>query len=142
MNIVKDQAKLKQYCRGVKKNEDVSEITGALLVGLKEHNGLGLAANQLGWQVRVFSMVYDPLTNIVIINPVITKERGRQRSPEACLSLPGVKCTVKRPKQINVKGLDQLGKPVSYRFQGQQACTACHEIDHLDGKLIIDHGEQ
>ncbi len=126
----------------MKKNEDVSEITGALLDGLKEHNGLGLAANQLGWQVRIFAMVYDPLTNIVIVNPVITKERGHQRSPESCLILPGVKCIVKRPKQITVKGLDQLGKSVTHRFYGQQAQIACHEIDHLDGKLITDYVER
>ena len=140
MGIVTDQEILRLYCRTVKKGEAVSHITRALLAGLKEYNGAGLAANQLGWQVRIFAMVYDTLTNIIIINPVITRERGSQRGIEGCLSLPGVKCDIKRPNIVTVNGLDQFEEPVRYRFHGQQARIACHEIDHLDGKLMIDYG--
>ena len=58
---------------------------------------------------------------------------------ETCLSLPGKKITVRRPYQVKVKGLNRYLKPVKYQFGGQFARIACHEIDHLDGKLIIDY---
>jgi len=56
-----------------------------------------------------------------------------------CESLPGKSVYVERPKLIKVKGLNQYLEPVTYSLSGFSARVACHEIDHLDGKLIIDY---
>jgi len=143
MKIVTNIHQLREPTKWVK-DEDISEIVANLFEGLKEYNALGLSANQLGYDKRIFVMVMKPYPPVCIVNPVITKERGNEVRGEACLSLPETRkpnsaIMVKRPKKVTVKGLNQYRKPVKYRLNGQQARTACHEVDHLTGKLITDY---
>ena len=145
--IVTDIRFLRKRTEEVQEGEDISEIVDNLFRELKEHNALGLSANQLGYNKRIFVMTMKPYPPVCVVNPTITKERGTQVGEEACLSIPETMrpnsaIKVKRPRQVSVKGLNQYLKPVKYRLNGQQARTACHEVDHLTGKLIIDYKQQ
>jgi peptide deformylase len=111
-------------------------------MGLLMHDalGVGLAATQLGVLHRV--LVYsaysdDPLT--VLVNPVLEWEsEERESAEEGCLSLPGVHVEVERAARVRVRAQDQHGDPLEVEAEGLTARVIQHEIDHLDGVLILD----
>ena len=139
MKIVTNISQLSKPTKEVNEREDIGEIVAALFEGLKEYNALGLSANQLGYDKRIFVMAMNPYPSVCVVNPVIAKGRGSQLAVEACLCLPGVTVKLKRPYQVVIKGENQYRKPVKYKLSGQQARIACHEVDHLMGKLITDY---
>ena len=103
--------------------------------------GIGLAATQVGAMHRV--LVYrveqdSPVATLV--NPVVEwrSEKDQEISEEGCLSLPGVLVEVERPIHIRVRGLDALGDGLTIEASGLEARVIQHEIDHLDGVLILD----
>jgi peptide deformylase len=102
--------------------------------------GIGLAATQLGVLHRV--LVYraysdDPLT--ALVNPVIEwAAEELETLEEGCLSLPGVHVEVERPAQVRVRARDVAGKELVVEAEGLEARVIQHEIDHLDGILILD----
>lgn len=142
MNIVTNEAQLRIPTALVKKGEDISEIVDNLFQEMQAHDALGLAANQLGYKKRIFVMNMKPWPPICVVNALIQRNRGGQISLEECRSLPGIEVRVKRPQHITLKGVNQYFKPVKYRLNGLQARIACHEIDHLIGKLITDYEER
>ena len=100
-------------------------------------NGVGLAAVQVGILKRI--VVIDCGDGPVeLINPEIVKTEGEQCGQEGCLSLPGRYETVRRPQKVQVKGQDRVGKWHVYTCEDLKARAFCHEIDHLDGVLLID----
>jgi peptide deformylase len=100
--------------------------------------GVGLAAPQVGvnQQIIVVDVGQGP---VVLINPRITKKRGAQSMEEGCLSLPGIYVSVKRARRIQVTGLNDQNEKVSIVASDLLARALQHEIDHLRGRLIIDH---
>jgi peptide deformylase len=102
--------------------------------------GVGLAATQLGVLHRV--LVYrayadDPLT--ALVNPVLEwQSEELEAAEEGCLSLPGVHVEVERPAQVRVRALDEVGQERQLEVEGLEARVIQHEIDHLDGVLILD----
>ncbi len=101
-------------------------------------SGIGLAAPQVGIQQSL--IVADIGTGLFkMINPVIIKKEGKQTNPEGCLSVPGICIKVTRAKKITLTALDDTGKPVEIKAQDLLACVFQHEIDHLQGKLIVDY---
>jgi peptide deformylase len=102
--------------------------------------GVGLAATQLGVLHRV--LVYraypeDPLT--ALVNPVIEwHSEEREAAEEGCLSLPGVHVEVERPARVRVRARDERGEEREVEAEGLTARVIQHEIDHLDGVLILD----
>jgi len=102
--------------------------------------GIGLAATQLGVLHRV--LVYrayteDPVT--ALVNPVLTWSSEEQEiAEEGCLSLPGVHVEVERPAQVRVQARDETGEEIEIEAEGLQARVIQHEIDHLNGVLILD----
>lgn len=144
MNIIADQKRLREIIPIFEAKEKIdfvllNETASILFSEMKEHNGQGLAANQLGLDLRMFVIKRSKYSPICIVNPEITREKGHQSANEGCLSLPGVIINVKRPLEIRVKGFNQYFRQVIYKFIGIEARRACHEIDHLNGKLIIDY---
>jgi peptide deformylase len=105
--------------------------------------GIGLAAPQVGENVRVFvvdlSLGRDPQGLIVMINPVFVTRSGMQLEEEGCLSVPGFNATVVRPEQTVVRGLDRNGAEQEREGSGLLARAFQHEMDHLDGTLFVDH---
>ena len=110
---------------------------------MREANGLGLAAPQVGVSTRI--IVYDVSEGSglrVLINPKILSMSGEQIEPkEGCLSIPGLQGVVKRANEIRVRGYDEKNRPVARRVKGLEARVIQHEIDHLDGILFIDRAE-
>lgn len=102
---------------------------------MKEKGGVGIAAPQLGQNVRVIIAC-----NNVMINPVIIQRSGRIRSNEMCLSYPGYVCQVKRSKNITVTFTDTGGKARRRRFKFGEAIIVQHEIDHLNGITLPRRG--
>jgi peptide deformylase len=104
-------------------------------------NGVGLAAPQVGVPLRVIVVQMPGEEPIVLINPEIIKRTGEQEVIEGCLSVPGYYGEIKRSAGVTVKGKDRHGKVTRIRAEGLMAEALEHEIDHLDGKLYIDHVE-
>ncbi|GAI68069.1 unnamed protein product [marine sediment metagenome] len=142
MNIVTSERLLRKPTGLVKETDDVKQVVEDLFREMEEREALGMAANQLGYSCRVFVMRVEPLPPICIVNPVVAKQKGSQLVTEYCESLPGEGVVIKRPYVVVVKGVNQYFRPVRYRLSGLQARIACHEIDHLLGKLIVDYKER
>lgn len=107
--------------------------------------GVGLAAPQVGISQRILVIDVGRLENEVlkhdpkaIINPVITLKEEKIIWEEGCLSLPHLILPMERSKKIMVEGLDLSGKPIKYLVEDLLAVAFQHEIDHLDGKLLVD----
>ena len=116
-----------------------------MLDKMREANGVGLAAPQVGVLLRLFVVELPedeendyPAETYVLFNPEIVKGRGEQVGYEGCLSIPGWVGEVARREQVTVQGLNEKGKPVRYKVEGYLARAFQHEIDHLDGILFTD----
>jgi peptide deformylase len=104
--------------------------------------GCGLAATQIGEMVRVFvvdcASEDEPSDLRVFINPEIIEADGQQVWNEGCLSFPGVSEEIKRAEHIRARALDRSGKPFEIEADGLLAVAIQHELDHLNGVLMID----
>lgn len=104
---------------------------------MKKHDGVGLAAPQVGILKR--AVVIDTGDGkIELINPVIIEESGSQVGSEGCLSVPKVFGEVERPMFVKVKAQDRDGRWFEAEGEGLTARAFCHEVEHLDGKLFLD----
>ncbi|MEA4831463.1 MAG: peptide deformylase [Oscillospiraceae bacterium] len=104
---------------------------------LAKHNGVGLAAVQVGILKRIF-IVNTGDETIELINPEILSAEGEQEDLEGCLSIPGKWGITHRPMKVTVRAEDRNGEVKTYSGEGLVARAFCHENDHLDGKLYID----
>jgi peptide deformylase len=105
---------------------------------MHEANGVGLAANQVGVLRRLFVFA-DGEEDRVIVNPVLTKSsKDTEVDDEGCLSLRGVLVPVERPTSVTIEGVDAKGEPVRLELEPPASRVVQHELDHLDGVLIID----
>lgn len=102
---------------------------------------VGLAAPQVGVSLRVIVIGIPEEEEIVLVNPEIVRRRGERIIDEGCLSVPGYFGQIERSESVTVKGRDQNGKEVRIKAEGLLAQALEHEIDHLNGKLYIDHPE-
>ncbi len=118
-------------------NTDTHNLIHRMKTTMKEANGLGLAAPQLGVSTRI--IVYDSGDGVkVLVNPKIISSKGEQLDPpEGCLSIPGLQGQVLRAKEVRVKGFDERGRAVSRRALDLEARVIQHEVDHLDGILFF-----
>jgi len=105
--------------------------------------GLGLAAPQIGVNLRLatldLSVGKDPAQKIVLANPTITETSGRISLEEGCLSFPGLFTNLSRPRELIVKARDIHGELLEIEASGLLAQAICHEVDHLDGRLLVHH---
>jgi peptide deformylase len=102
--------------------------------------GIGLAATQLGVMHRLLVYRVDPEAPLgVLVNPEFEyKSEELETMEEGCLSLPGVGVEVERPAEVRVRASDETGAPIVVEASGLEARVIQHEIDHLDGVLILD----
>jgi len=118
-------------------NAEIKELIDNMVETLYAKNGVGLAANQVGERKRI--LVFDAGEGArVLINPRISRKRGKQIGKEGCLSFPGLELEIKRPMKIEVFYSDKEGERQKEKFEGLAARIICHETDHLDGKTILD----
>jgi peptide deformylase len=123
---------------------DVQQMIDQMSSTMYAAPGVGLAAIQVGWDKSV--LIYDIADSDqerslqVLINPRIVDQEGEILSEnEGCLSVPEFRADVKRYSSILVEGVDREGRPVELEAEGMLAIVLQHEIDHLKGKLFIDH---
>jgi peptide deformylase len=105
--------------------------------------GVGLAAPQIGIAKRItvidLSVAEDPQQKIILINPEIIRKEEFQTGEEGCLSLPGFREQVTRPKSVTVRAQNIQGEWFEMNGEELLARAFCHEIDHLNGRLYISH---
>ena len=119
-------------------DDDLLRLVERMTLLMHEAQGVGLAATQVGVLRRLFVFVDDG-EDRVLINPVITKtSKDTATDDEGCLSLRDVHVPVERPSSITVEGVDVQGNPVTLEVDEHTARVVQHELDHLDGVLIID----
>ncbi len=122
-------------------DEQVRERARAMFAAMYRDKGVGLAAPQVDWSARLFVMnpSGEPGDEHAYENPEITwRSKEKAKASEGCLSLPDVNGKVERPVKIRLSAQDLEGKAVEVDLDGFPARVAQHEIDHLDGVLIID----
>ncbi len=116
----------------------IAKLVDKMVVTMNEAPGVGLAANQIGIQKSLF--VYDigegPQT---LINPEIRESSGEWTYEEGCLSVPGLHWPIVRPKNVYLVGLDLDGNEVSFEADEFLGRVFQHEVDHLNGVLLIEH---
>jgi peptide deformylase len=119
---------------------DLEKLVERLQHLLREANGLGLAATQIGVLRRVFVFLPDPEQEpVALVNPTfgVTSDE-RESDTEGCLSLQGVVIPVERHASLTLEGKSPAGEDVRLELEGLPARIAQHEVDHLDGVLILD----
>jgi peptide deformylase len=132
---------LRMPAREVKEfDQDVARLVERMLQLMIDANGAGLAANQVGVLRRVFVLYPDADAEpIAVVNPVIV-DRGEERATDAegCLSMQGVQIPVERALSVRLQGRDPEGNELTVELSDLGARVAQHELDHLDGVLILD----
>jgi peptide deformylase len=130
---------LRTACDQVTRFDDaLARLVTDLLETVQEPGRAGLAANQIGSSLAVFSYNLDGELGYVI-NPVVAETAGEQGGLEACLSIPGISAVRHRAEHAVVTGVDLRGEPVTVTGHGEMARCLQHEADHLRGELFIDN---
>lgn len=135
---------LRQRCEEVQSfDEDLKRLAGDMVETMHAAPGIGLAAPQVGVGRRLavvdLSVGKQPEQVIVLVNPEIAAREGTWTEEEGCLSIPELTDQVDRPHAIEVKACDLAGQPFDLKAEGWLARAICHEVDHLDGVLFVDH---
>jgi len=122
---------------------ELEELAEDMFASMYAAQGVGLAAPQIGKSIR-FAVVdvtggKNPEAKIVLANPEVTHAEGEVREEEGCLSIPGFRGYVVRPQFVTVKAQNVRGEPFEIRGENLLARAFCHEIDHLNGILFLQH---
>ena len=138
--LLEGDESLRKVCREV---TDFGERTAQLMDDLSETmlaaNGAGLAAPQVGILRRAVVIIDNDDKVLELINPEVTWKSEEQVGEfEGCLSIPGRRAYLMRPQRVKVRAYDRNGKQFEVELEGISARAACHETEHLDGKLFID----
>jgi peptide deformylase len=120
-------------------SEEDRSLLEQMLSTMYSNHGVGLAAPQVGINKKIIVVDIGDKNVLRLINPVIMKAEGREEMEEGCLSVPNIYVNVKRAKSIKVKAFNENGQTITLEVTGFLARAILHEIDHLNGKLIIDH---
>ncbi|MBC8453924.1 peptide deformylase [PVC group bacterium] len=124
---------------------EIQQLAKDMLSAMHAKNGIGLAAEQIGRDeaICVIDVPVEETCGIkmplVMINPQITESDGEQQSQEGCLSFPGLYVKVKRASQITAEFIDLDGRKQVVSPDGLLSRAIQHELDHLNGKLLVDH---
>nr|WP_242603691.1 MULTISPECIES: peptide deformylase [Dictyoglomus] len=118
-------------------DEKVKNLVRDMIETMKFSNGVGLAAPQVGESLRIIVVDYEE-NPIAFINPEILEMDGEVLDYEGCLSVPGVEVPIKRAERIIFKAQDLQGRTKRYKAKGLLARVIQHEVDHLEGILILD----
>lgn len=120
-------------------DEKIQILIDDMIETMHKYNGVGLAAVQVGILKRVIVIdLYDDNGPIVMINPVIIKEKGEQEVDEGCLSFPNQFAKVIRPVEIVAEYTDREGKRMKVKAKELLAQAISHEVDHLNGEVFMD----
>jgi len=136
--VLKKKAELVENIDG-----NIQSLIDTMSTLMYQSSGIGLAANQvgIGKRVIIFDIHYKEKGKdlTVLINPTIIFAEDKIEFEEGCLSVPDFEEKITRKKYIQVQGLDRDGKPINIEAEDLTAICIQHEIDHIDGTLILDH---
>jgi len=122
---------------------DLSQLIEDMFETMYAAKGVGLAAPQVGVRQRLtvidLSLGEDETKKLVLINPEITAREGKQVGEEGCLSIPGFREPVSRSNKVTLKAYNEKGEAVELTGEELLARAFEHEVDHLNGKLFINH---
>ncbi len=133
--------RLRRTCSDVETfDERLAALAGRMLELMKANKGVGLAGPQVGCLRRIFvcNPTGEPQDDQVYINPRLVDLSGSVEAEEGCLSIPEVRVVVRRARRCRMEACDLEGRAVVVEGQDLAARIWQHEIDHLDGRLIID----
>ena len=140
MRLVPDPILRKQAKKIGKILPALKKFTADMVDTMHSHNGVGLAANQVGsLQKLAVIQIPDMEEPLVLVNPEVTRREGEREVVEGCLSLPGYRGMVKRSVKVRVRALGLDGKVIRINAEELLAQALEHETDHLNGVLFIDH---
>jgi peptide deformylase len=125
-------------------SEKLTKLIDDMIETMYAEPGVGLAAPQVGVSERIMvvdlSIGKDPKALIRLVNPEIIEAEGEVEEEEGCLSFNDISFLIKRPKRVLIKGINpETGKEEEIEGEDLLARAFCHEVDHLNGLLIIDH---
>ena len=125
-------------------DERIQTLVKDMFETMYESRGIGLAATQVDVHERVVVMdlTEDKSEPRVFINPVIIEKEGETTYEEGCLSVPGIYDTVTRAERVKVEALDEKGEKFTLETDGLLAICIQHELDHLMGKVFVEHLSQ
>ena len=133
---------LRKKCNSVKDFSKLESLLNDMFDTMYEDNGIGLAANQVGFDMNLFiidiSGIEEDEKTRVFINGEIINSEGESWFEEGCLSIPDIRLNVKRPDIIKFKYQDEKGQEFEEDFDGLLARAIQHEVDHLNGVFIVD----
>ena len=140
LNIVKmGDDTLRRVCRPVEKiTPRTVTLLDDMIQTMREADGCGLAAPQVGVLRRIAVVEVEEGNVIELINPKIIAFAGEQQEQEGCLSIPNRWGITKRPMHVTVRATNRHGETFEVTGSDLLARALCHEIDHLDGKLFLD----
>lgn len=133
---------LREVCAPVPEmTDDLDRLIDDMFYTMYEAPGIGLAAPQIAVQQRVIvvDVSEDKNQPLALINPEIVRSAGQITWEEGCLSLPGIYAHVDRPSDILVRAMNRDGRMIEMEASDLMAICIQHEIDHLNGKLFVDH---
>jgi peptide deformylase len=120
-------------------DDDLRRLADRMVALMHDARGVGLAATQVGVLRRLFVFEPDEDGALAVVNPTIVEGDGdRETEEEGCLSLQGVRVPVPRAARLTLEGRDPNGDEVRFELEGLGARVVQHEVDHLDGMLILD----
>jgi len=124
-------------------DDELNKLVADMFESMYAAQGVGLAAPQIGTGLRLavidVSSGKNAEAKLVLANPELIHTEGEQHEEEGCLSVPGFRGTVLRPQFVTFRAQDASGKPYEMRAEGLLARAICHETDHLDGILFLQH---
>jgi peptide deformylase len=121
-------------------DDDLRRLVSRMIQLMQDANGVGLAGTQVGTLQRVFVLQPDAESEVrALVNPaIVERSEETEADDEGCLSLIGLSVPVERNLSVTVEAKDENGEDVRLEFEGHPARVVQHELDHLDGMLIID----
>ena len=139
--IIYPDPRLRKISKDVEKFDDeLADLARRMFILMREAKGVGLAAPQVGKNIRLFVMSHTGLEadDRVYVNPVLTDAEGDESAEEGCLSIPDIKADIPRSKTVKMTARDLTGNPIVETQAGYIARVWQHEVDHLNGVLHID----
>ncbi|MCD4825153.1 MAG: peptide deformylase [Phycisphaerae bacterium] len=142
LSIIKyPDPRLREMCTPIEAvDRDLLMLVGRMSELMFANRGVGLAASQVGVTVRLFlaSPNFDPDDLHVYINPRILSGEGSASDEEGCLSFPGIFCKIKRRQKVVIEAIGLDGQVFQHTAEDLHARICQHELDHLDGQLLVD----
>lgn len=133
---------LKEVCAPIEDfTAELEELAEKMRLLVREAEGVGLAAPQVGIPIRLFvcNTTGGANADLTYVNPRVTESTGAEEKEEGCLSIPGVSITMRRTTYVVIEAFDTRGRPFQKTAADLEARIWQHEMDHLDGRLITDN---